>query len=218
MAVYYSALIKQDIIGSNTNVSTSQPSSPLKQLLNNVGNEKYVISSLNIWSDNFTQLIQPIKLIRKTIDGKEDSHTVVPSVDNYQKQSILNNISLDNFEFNEDTKFEYSLLGDTNVKLTLNFDEAARKKLSVESEMLGVDPDEKGENIVPDLSDQLKLENEYEEGEPDKKLIQEQKKQKQEQQKKKPSSTKTEKKKAKTNFWWITGIALLTYMIIKKSE
>lgn len=151
MAIYYSTIIETDILG-DTEVKITETSS-LNSFLNSLGQEKFIISSLNIWSDNESQLTQPITLIQNKPEGNVNQKLKIPSIDKYQSINILNDVKLGNFQFDEDSKFDYTILANTKIKLTLNMisDEEARKKLSY-TKML----EKSGaKNVVKDITEDL---------------------------------------------------------------
>lgn len=131
---YYSTNIKQNIIGDNPNVTSSQPV-PLNTLVKSLGTEKLVLNSFNLWSDNRLQLIQPVSVVKTKADGSQDKYTVFPQLDSFQVQNVLNNYSLNDLEFDQDSKFEYRILPNSKLQLTLNIDDSVRKYLSATEQL-----------------------------------------------------------------------------------
>ena len=126
---YYSTLIKQDIIGTNENISVSQAVS-LNQFLQSIGQEKYIISSFNLWTSCRNQVTQPLRILKTRPDGEQVIETKVPQLSSYQIQNQLIGYTLDQLEFDQDSKFEYEILGNCQVQLILNIDDSVRDVLS----------------------------------------------------------------------------------------
>jgi hypothetical protein len=130
MAVYYSTVIDSNLLG-DTGIKITETSS-LNAFINSLGQEKYIICSLNIWSDNELQLVEPIKLVKSGIEGNVIEDLKIPSVDSYQVINALNKIKVDNWQFDEDCRLDYAIRAYTIVKITLNLscEEGAREMLS----------------------------------------------------------------------------------------
>jgi hypothetical protein len=133
MASYSAILIGTDYIGGaeNVTVTESNGSGSLNQLLATVGNEKFIIDSFEIWSDDADQLMQPIGLIQLQPDGNAKTKYVVPQKSRYQIQNVLKNVSTSNFPLDENTRISYNILPSANVKLTLNINKNIRKDNSL---------------------------------------------------------------------------------------
>jgi hypothetical protein len=200
MALYFSTLIQSNIIDGNENVELTQTTQQFKELLNSLGTEKLVICSLNLWSNNRLQLIQPITFVKTMADGQESYFTKIPQLDSFQTENVLNNFNLNNYQFNEDSTLRYEILPESTIYLQLNFDGDDRDKLSLLTQ-LGVNPDDKIENLIHPASE--------EEKEDIKKEVQ------------KPKTKKTiqEKKKIQViNHWWIPIAALGLYILINHMD
>lgn len=151
MARFFSTLIEQNILGDGTQEVTASNASTqtsLNQLLANVGGEKYIIGCINLFSSNVDQLRQPIVLKKDDINGNTKRDVIVPSIDSYQKQSILNDVGLKSFNLDENSGLEYKLLANSSVKMTLNLEAKKRIFLSnakMLKEQLGIKKDLKSE-------------------------------------------------------------------------
>lgn len=220
MAVYYGILIESNVIGGNPDIKVLDASISFKSLMNSLGNGKMLLRSLDLWSDNRMQLIQSISFIRTKIDGTQDKITKVPQLDSFQTDNVLNNYEVGNIEFDENSKFEYELLPDTITRIILNFDEDVENVLSVSSQ-LGIPTEDKLENLIHPLTEDEKNENINEKEiliDELSETIELTDEQRIELEKTKQELKKSKEKKKKLNWWWITGLALLTYMILQKID
>lgn len=133
MPSFIPILIGTSYIGGSTEVQVveSNGTGSLNQLLATVGNEKYIIDSFEIWTDNIDQLMQPIALVRLSPDGNYKNFVVIPQKSIYQFQNVLKKIETNNFPLDENTRINYNILPNANVKLTLNINKSVRKDNSL---------------------------------------------------------------------------------------
>lgn len=133
MADYSAILIGTDYVGGaeSVTVSESNGAGSLNNLLATVGNEKFIIDSFQIWSDDADQLMQPIGLVQLQPDGNAKTKYIVPQKSRYQIQNVLKNVSTSNFPLDENTRISYNILPSANVKLTMNINKNIRKDNSL---------------------------------------------------------------------------------------
>jgi hypothetical protein len=148
---YDSTIADTNLLG-NTGIKLTETSS-LNAFINSLGQEKYIISSLNIWSDNEAQLVEPITLIKSGPEGNITEDLKVPQIDSYQTINALNNYELKDWQFGEDNKIGYKILGNSIVKLTLNLSDSKEVKKSLSyTEML---KDAGAEDILEAVKDEF---------------------------------------------------------------
>jgi hypothetical protein len=132
MATFASILIGTGFIGSDTvQVTESNGAGSLNQLLASVGNEKYIIDSFEIWSDDPAQLEQPIGLIHLSPDGNFSNKLVIPTKSVNQITNVIKYIDSANFPLDENTRISYNILPNAVVRFTLNINQGARKDNSL---------------------------------------------------------------------------------------
>lgn len=134
MAVLTFTKIEENLIGDTGIVAAAQ-TSDLNSFLASTGGEKYILSSLNLVTDNPDQIREPITIKKDDPDGNSTSVVKVIQLDSYQRNLNINNYPLGDVQFDADTKFEYRILGNTQVKFTLNFNSKVRKLLSNAEEL-----------------------------------------------------------------------------------
>ena len=136
MAVFFSVLIEENIYGDNENVTIEESNAPLNEIVNSLGQEKYIINSINIWSLNPDQIRQTLIINKSDPDGNSISVTKSPQLDSFQKQFQIQNYKINNVEFDQNTKFIYEILPNTEIRFTINIDDTTRRYLSSSSQLL----------------------------------------------------------------------------------
>jgi hypothetical protein len=132
MPSYTPILIGTDFISSaSVQVTEGNGAGTLNQLLSTVGNEKYQIASVELWSDNPVQLEEPIGLISISPNGNSSNHVVIPTKSIFQIANVIKSIDTKNFPLDENTRISYNILPNTIVKFTLNIDNTIRQDNSL---------------------------------------------------------------------------------------
>jgi hypothetical protein len=131
MAIYSATVISvNNIGGTDVTLQENNGVGTVNQLLATVGNEKLIIDSVDIYSTNKSQIEQTIEFIKHGINGNEKNFVKSPILNTYQLNNTIKNVKTKKFSIDEDTTINYTILGNTNVKLTLNINKEARKVLS----------------------------------------------------------------------------------------
>jgi hypothetical protein len=123
MAVYAFSIIESNLVG-NTPVTIQENSTPngMALLLNNVGNEKYLMRGVKIWSSNPDQLNQEITLITNDPNGNRTEKRYTPDVDSYSFISKLD-VSTKGYHLDGDSQMLYTILPNTEVKMTVSVED-----------------------------------------------------------------------------------------------
>jgi hypothetical protein len=137
MASYTAILIQANgyIGSSDITISEGNGVGTLDQLLANLGNEKYVLDYIEIWSDNKDQLMQPIGLINFSPEGNYIQEYLTPQQDVYQFANILNKIMAKSFVIDENSRITLSILANTTVKMTLYINKEIRNIASLTKQL-----------------------------------------------------------------------------------
>jgi hypothetical protein len=152
MAVYSAVLIGTGYIGNpNVTVTEGNGAGTLNQLLSSVGNEKYVIDGMDLWSDNIDQLSQPIGLVQQNINGNQCSQLVVPQKPVTSIANVLPGVKLGNYPLTEDTRINYTVLPGATVRMTVNINKEVRNDFSLTAELIKAG----GHSIKPDVLREL---------------------------------------------------------------
>jgi len=122
--IYNFSIIETDLIG-NTPVTIQENSAPngMALLLNNTGNEKYLMIGLKLWSDNIDQLTQEITLITNDPNGNRTEKRYTPDLDKYAFMSKLD-VSTKGYHLDGNSQMLYNILPNTQVKLTVSTDDS----------------------------------------------------------------------------------------------
>lgn len=152
MPTYSAVLIGTGYIGNpNVTVTEGNGAGTLNQLLSSVGNEKYVIDGMDLWSDNIDQLSQPIGLVQQNINGNQCGQIVVPQKPVTSIANVLPGIKLGNYPLTEDTRINYTVLPGATVKMTVNINKQVRNDFSLTAELIKAG----GHSIKPDVLREL---------------------------------------------------------------
>jgi hypothetical protein len=117
--VYSFSIIEANLVG-NSNVTIQESTdNGMALLLNNIGNEKYVMDSLKIWSSNPDQIQQGFILVKSGADGNITNKALTPDVDSYSFQGKVD-LPTDGYELDGDSKIIYTVLPNTILKLTVS--------------------------------------------------------------------------------------------------
>lgn len=140
MATYTFTVIESNLLG-DTGVTIKEESAQdgMALLLNSLGNTNYEITSLCLWTDNPKQLDNIVFVDDIDANGNITSIPFIPYIDSNALQNRAC-IDLTGFKLNVNTKINYQIEGNTNIKMTFNL--ATNKELSTPKliqEITGVD-------------------------------------------------------------------------------
>jgi hypothetical protein len=131
MPTYTAILISvNNVGGTDVTIQENNGVGTVNQLLATVGNEPLLLDSVDIYSTNKSQMEQPIEFIRKELNGNERNFIQNPTLSVYQLNNTIKGIQTKDVTIDENTYINYTIQPNTNVKLTLNINKAARKYLS----------------------------------------------------------------------------------------
>ncbi|MDD4970768.1 MAG: hypothetical protein PHT07_15180 [Paludibacter sp.] len=131
MATYTAILISVNNVGG-TDVTLQEQNGigTVNQLLATTGNEPLVVDSVDIFSLNTSQVQQPIEFIKRALNGDEKSLINVPPLSIYQLNNTIKGVDAKKFSIDENTYINYTIEGNTFVRLTLNINKKDREILS----------------------------------------------------------------------------------------
>jgi hypothetical protein len=145
--VYTFSIIEANLIG-NSNVTIQESTdNGMALLLNNIGNEKYVMDSLKVWSSNPDQIQQGFILVKSGADGNITNNSLTPDVDSYSFQGKID-LPTDGYELDGDSKIIYTVLPNTVLKLTVSVSDKEKVKANLSN--LTILEEASGKGIILD--------------------------------------------------------------------
>lgn len=123
MATYTFSAVETNVIGdSGVTIKEESTEGSLNLLLNSIGNTNYLIDSVCIWTDNPSQLDKVLFMDDIEVNGNIKSLTFIPYLDSkiLQRQFCIDFSEYGGIKLNENTKFNYDILGNTNLTITFN--------------------------------------------------------------------------------------------------
>jgi hypothetical protein len=133
MAIYYPS-IETGIIGtSGVKILNDNYEASVKDICTN----KYKVDSITIQSPSIEQLEQFIFFDNVGLNGNIKSDSKKPLIELYQKQSVLKNLKVSDWEMNGMSSIRYELLPYTTIKFVIYFNTSNSKEASFKKETKG---------------------------------------------------------------------------------